>query len=88
VETSQSSELSEIDASIGDTSYDRPVTRELADIVARNIRLERGRRRWKQEQLAEMLGWGTGVIVALETGARRVSMDEGADPEDLKGLGL
>ena len=49
---------------------------ELADIVARNIRLERSRRRWKQEQLAELLGWGPAVISGLEAGTRRVNMDD------------
>ncbi len=52
------------------------MTSELADIVARNIRLERSHRRWKQEQLAERLGWGPAVITALEAGTRRVNMDD------------
>ena len=52
------------------------MTRELADIVARNIRVERSRRRWKQEQLADMLGWGTATVLALEAGTKRVNMED------------
>jgi transcriptional regulator with XRE-family HTH domain len=52
------------------------VTRELADIVARNIRIERSRRRWKQEELADLLGWGSSAVGAVEAGTRRVNMDD------------
>jgi transcriptional regulator with XRE-family HTH domain len=51
------------------------VTTELANIVARNIRLERSNRRWKQEQLAEMLGWETATVLALESGTKRLNME-------------
>jgi len=56
------------------------VTRELADIVARNIRTERSKHRWKQEELADLLGWGRSTVSAVEAGTRRVNM------EDLPGL--
>ena len=52
------------------------MTRELADIVARNIRVERSKRRWKQEQLAELLGWTPATVLALEAGTRRVNMED------------
>jgi transcriptional regulator with XRE-family HTH domain len=52
------------------------VTRALADIVARNIRIERGKRRWKQEELADLLGWGSAAVGAVEAGTRRINMDD------------
>jgi transcriptional regulator with XRE-family HTH domain len=51
------------------------VTTVLADIIARNIRLERSNRRWKQEQLAAMLGWETATVLALEAGTKRLDME-------------
>jgi transcriptional regulator with XRE-family HTH domain len=52
------------------------VTADLADIVARNIRIERSRRHWKQERLAELLGWDSSVLEAIEAGTRRLEMDD------------
>jgi transcriptional regulator with XRE-family HTH domain len=52
------------------------VTRDLADVVARNIRIERSKRRWKQEQLAALLGWDGPEVGAVEAGTRRISMDD------------
>lgn len=52
------------------------VTREFADIVARNIRIERGNRRWKQEDLADQLGWANSQVAGVEAGSKRISMDD------------
>ena len=74
-------------------------------IVAANVRAERGRRRWLQRDLAERLGWSRQTVGDLESGKRRVTMDDmpalcaafdvtlarlldGAEPEDLRRLGL
>ncbi len=48
----------------------------LDDVVARNVRAERGRRRWTQAELADRLGWGRSTVGAVETGARRLSISD------------
>lgn len=55
-----------------------PVTtsQPLSVVLARNIRAERGRRLWKQEQLADLLGWGRSTVGAVETGKRSVGIDD------------
>jgi transcriptional regulator with XRE-family HTH domain len=53
-----------------------PVTGEMAVILARNIRVQRGRRQWKKEELAERLGWSATVMSQVESGSRRVVMED------------
>ena len=48
----------------------------LSAFLARNIRAERARRLWKQEELADLLGWGRSTVGAVETGRRGVSIDD------------
>lgn len=47
---------------------------DLGAVVARNVRAERARRNWRQEDLAERLGWTRGSIGHLESGRRRPSV--------------
>ena len=47
---------------------------DLGDVVARNIRAERARRRWTQEVLAQRLGWSRPTVSAVEAGQRRVGV--------------
>jgi transcriptional regulator with XRE-family HTH domain len=51
-------------------------TQPLSVVLARNIRAERGRRLWKQEELADLLGWGRSTVGAVETGKRSVGIDD------------
>ena len=51
-------------------------TQPLSVVLARNIRAERGRRLWKQEELADLLGWGRSTVGAVETGRRGVGIDD------------
>lgn len=44
-------------------------------MIARNVRGERARRGWRQDDLAERLGWSRASVGALETGTRRVTAD-------------
>jgi putative transcriptional regulator len=44
---------------------------DLGAVVANNVRAERARRKWRQEDLAELLGWSRGSIGHLESGRRR-----------------
>jgi transcriptional regulator with XRE-family HTH domain len=48
----------------------------LSALVARNVRAERARRGWKQEQLADRLGWSRATVGNLESGVRRVQVDD------------
>jgi transcriptional regulator with XRE-family HTH domain len=48
----------------------------LSAVLARNIRAERSRRLWKQEYLADLLGWGRSTVGAVETGRRGVGIDD------------
>ena len=44
---------------------------DLGAVVANNVRAERARRKWRQEDLADRLGWSRGSIGHLESGRRR-----------------
>jgi transcriptional regulator with XRE-family HTH domain len=48
------------------------VTRNIAAILARNVRAERGRQGWSQSELASHIGhgWKQGTVSALETRRR------------------
>lgn len=48
----------------------------LGDIVARNVRAERAARHWRQEDLAERLGWQRGSVGHLENGRRSVKASD------------
>jgi DNA-binding Xre family transcriptional regulator len=82
-----------------------PDVPSLGEVIASNVRAERARRRWRQDDLAERLGWSRQVLSFLESGRRNVLADDlprlcealevdlaeltrGADPEDLRRLGL
>lgn len=54
----------------------RPRVAALGDIIARNVRAERGRRGWKQSELAERLGWSPGNVGHLESGRRSVKASD------------
>jgi transcriptional regulator with XRE-family HTH domain len=45
---------------------------EFGDVIAANVRGERAKRRWTQEQLAEKLGWERARVGHLESGRRTV----------------
>jgi transcriptional regulator with XRE-family HTH domain len=45
---------------------------DLGDVIARNVRAERARRRWKQSDLAQRLGWTPANVGHLESGRRAV----------------
>jgi transcriptional regulator with XRE-family HTH domain len=47
----------------------------IGDHVAANVRAERARRRWRQSDLAERLGWSATNVSDLESGRRRVTAD-------------
>jgi putative transcriptional regulator len=48
-----------------------PGVADLGAVVANNVRAERARRKWRQEDLADRLGWSRGSIGHLESGRRR-----------------
>jgi transcriptional regulator with XRE-family HTH domain len=48
----------------------------LGDIVARNVAAERVRRKLKQEELAERLGWARSSVGHLESGRRKVTVSD------------
>jgi transcriptional regulator with XRE-family HTH domain len=48
----------------------------LGDVLASNVRAERARRRWRQTDLAERLGWPQSSVSDLESGRRRVGVDD------------
>lgn len=48
----------------------------LSDHIARNVAAERARRRWKQAELGQRLGWSTASVSAVETGTRRLAIDD------------
>jgi transcriptional regulator with XRE-family HTH domain len=43
-------------------------------LVAENVRATRARRRLRQEDLADALGWSRATITTLENGSRRVTL--------------
>jgi transcriptional regulator with XRE-family HTH domain len=47
---------------------------ELGAIVARNVRVERARRGWRQQDLADVLGWTRGMVAHFESGRRAVAV--------------
>lgn len=49
---------------------------DLGSVVARNVRAERGRRGWRQEDLAEKLGWDRSSVGHLETGRRKITVGD------------
>lgn len=49
---------------------------DLGDVIARNVRAERSRKRWKQSDLAERLGWTPANVGHLETGRRSVKASD------------
>lgn len=49
-----------------------PVMAEFAHVIAANVRAERGRRKWRQVDLAERLGWSGQTVSDLENGKRAV----------------
>ena len=48
----------------------------LQAIVASNVRAERARRGWRQRDLAEATGWGVGTVSDVETGQRRIGVED------------
>lgn len=48
----------------------------LGVIVARNVRAERARRGWKQSDLGDRLGWAVSTVSAVETGRRKLAVDD------------
>jgi transcriptional regulator with XRE-family HTH domain len=49
---------------------------EFSDVIAANVRAERARRRWRQADLAERLGWSNVTVSDLEIGRRGVSAND------------
>jgi len=49
---------------------------KLSAVVAANVRAERSRRGWTQEQLAEALGTARATVGHIETGRRAVTVDD------------
>jgi len=47
-----------------------------SDVVAANVRAERGRRDWLQADLAARLGWHHTTVSALEVGKRSVHAND------------
>jgi ribosome-binding protein aMBF1 (putative translation factor) len=48
----------------------------VGDVVAANVRAERARRRWRQADLAERLGWSLTKVADVESGRRRITADQ------------
>jgi len=48
----------------------------LGVVAAANVRAERARRKWRQKDLADRLGWSVDTLSNLETGQRRVTLDD------------
>jgi transcriptional regulator with XRE-family HTH domain len=48
----------------------------LGDVVARNVRAERARLRWTQDQLADHLDWTRATLAAVETGRRALLVSD------------
>ena len=49
---------------------------ELAAVTASNIRAERARLGWRQRDLAEHTGWSTDTISDIESGQRRIGIED------------
>lgn len=48
----------------------------LGDLVAANVRAERSRRRWSQQQLADRLDTSQSTVSQIEGGHRKVDVDD------------
>ena len=48
----------------------------LASAFPRNVRAERVRRGWDQEQFGQRLGWSRTMVGDLETGRRKLGVDD------------
>lgn len=48
----------------------------IGDVIARNVRAERARRRWTQSDLGERMGWPRSSISDVESGRRKVTADD------------
>ena len=55
------------------------MTATASDFAARNVRAERARRRWSQQQLGELLGWSQSKVTAIESGQRKLSLDQAVE---------
>ena len=55
---------------------DDPGMASLHDVAANNIRAERARRRWTQADLARRLDWPRTSIHDVESGRRRLGLDD------------
>lgn len=53
-----------------------PCVASLGDVIARNVRAERGRLGWTQQQLADALEWSSSSVGNLESGKRKVIADD------------
>jgi transcriptional regulator with XRE-family HTH domain len=49
---------------------------DLAAHIARNVAAERARRRWRQRDLADRLGWSVSTVSDLENGKRAVTAND------------
>jgi putative transcriptional regulator len=56
---------------VATATHSVPAVVDLGAVVANNVRAERARRKWRQEDLADLLGWSRGSIGHLESGRRR-----------------
>lgn len=45
-------------------------------VIAASVRAERAFHGWSQRELADRLGWSTGMVSDLETGQRKVLADD------------
>jgi transcriptional regulator with XRE-family HTH domain len=52
------------------------MTPTAADLLARNVRAERSRRRWRQTDLAQSLGWSPTKVADIEAGRRRLDIGQ------------
>ena len=48
----------------------------LSSVFPRNVRAERVRREWDQVELGERLGWTRSMVSDLETGRRKLGVDD------------
>ena len=44
--------------------------------LATNVRAERSRKRWRQEDLAKALGMSVDTVSRMESGQRKITMDD------------
>lgn len=63
-----------------------PDVPSLGVVIAANVRGERARRRLRQTDLAERMGWALSTVGDLESGKRRVGADD--LPQLCKALGV